>query len=254
MANIQELRTALIALRSQGGATALTTVNQINWRDVMRILDDVLISVSKEGQFRSAKVREALELIELALAVLAESVGEAERRLNSSHITWFDQILMYLPGASGDRARMVIAGYQRDTRGLELLTKLLNDVTEKGLAIAEAVDEAAETHLLDTNEAYQKLDAERQNYRINAVVVGQIVFMMSEGSDSAVRLAVYSYRMYGCIPELPDKAHVTEQDRHVLSTGLERFKQDCKAKAQATITRMEAMRDAFKAEIYGGSE
>lgn len=263
MASIQELQAALLAHRHAVAQrdTALTvkegvhgSETRVNWRDVVRVLEDAHVSVSSEGQFRSTKVRDALPLVDLALAALSESADNARDRLERSDISWSDHLLALLPGPFGSRARRVLTSYRKDKLELNELTRLLEQVKEQRQGIAEAIDLALDSHLLQTNEEYRALAQEASAHKVNLRATEEHLHGLDVPPHRSTleqrEMATIFYKAHKCIPELPEKRYNFEYIPEHLKPGLIRFQVMLEQTIAQLEARLMAMRNEHKERIY----
>ena len=256
MGNVETL-SAKLADRSNSIQTALVKTDgsdlwqadiaDVNWRDVLRTLNDLLTSVSHEGMLFSPKVGKTLALAEMATAALSDSVSFAEARLERYDIGWFHRLLAAFPSGNGQRMRNIIVQMERDQRDVVELAEMLDKVTLKREEIGEALNRAMHDHLLANDEAYQRHAGARDKAASE--------HKMTEKGWHVHRAdgAMVLYRQYGMTPELPSRLDGSSRVYQLLQIGFAQHAEKSACEMEHHDSCMRALRRQELEKVYQNS-
>lgn len=225
----------------------------VNWYDIMRILEDALAVVTSEGGLASKRIADAIEIVEPALAVLADSAYAAQRRLDMSHVAWFDLFLVFLPGQTGNRARNIMAMQRRDREELKRLNELNAKVKELREQISKAVNGAMHRQLLSTDEYYRKLLDMRSKCRADSELLATLLDEMRLEYRIEVDEALRTeYARFQCTPKIQNWKEITwSKFGHTILMELDRVVADLRSQTEDAEQRMQALCDKHKRRLYG---
>lgn len=241
-----------------------TEVLDVSWSEVRRVLDETIVAITHEGGLEDVQVSEAVLLVSVALRDLAaeeELVRRALERVPKNNI--FTYLQAVLPGRIGLAARTDITKRWKTEKDSAEVTKIVADMKELRLSLADAIDTGIHNKLMETDASYRALqergwkihedqdpaqgilDEVKEYIRIKRLSSDEKYVYRIKNKPQSPNWESF-YRSRDCQPQLSKTAATPEE----LVVGLIAYVARCENQLTDLRAQMKHRRDVEKEKIY----